>query len=526
MTMKKKQIHLLFSIVSFSLTLLLIFTLFGNFSPSDYRYFFSSDTLYLPSIYQDLFVDGYSLQGWELNPAPNVFPDMIVYFILMGIVNGNFLMASILYAILQYFAIFFLVYKIARFKFGHRETLQYLSLGNLFLCLFFSCYFEEYRLQLSFQLLSNSYHLGAFMNTLIAVYLILLYLFKNKKWVLPILFLLVFIAGFSDKLFIVQFIGLGLLVFSIAWIVLKRKLNRKLYWVTSISVVASTLSILVFTLIPREYISFGTPYSSNSSWEQKVLSIKNQFFHILEILVETWSGFFIVILLVLSFIILVYLNLTSRKEKGALFWISALLLVYLLGSFFIPALTGSYIGFDCIRYNINVYILGLISIPFLISYFPKLNRPLFFALPFILIFSVILLQHTSSLKAIKDFNQHYPETTETLDQLKSEYHLKNGVSEYWYAKFNTMFSRNELRIYSTHYSLRAYFHVTNSNWYFQNPDGSPAIFNYVIVENEITMPEVIKHFDTYQVVKRNGLTICITPDFIFNKESEIPQLLD
>lgn len=524
--MKKKQIHLLFSIVSFSLTLLLIFTLFGNFSPSDYRYFFSSDTLYLPSIYQDLFVDGYSLQGWELNPAPNVFPDMIVYFILMGVVNGNFLMASILYAILQYFAIFFLIYKIARFQFGHRETLQYLSLGNLFLCLFFGYYFEEYRLQLSFQLLSNSYHLGAFMNTLIAVHLILLYLIRNKRWIPPILFLLIFIAGFSDKLFIVQFVGLGLLAFSIAWITLRKKLNQKLYWITGISVVSSTLSVLIFKVIPRDYISFGTPYSSNSPWEQKVLSIKNQFSHIFEILLETWSGFFIVLFLTLSFGLLFYLCSKTRKEKGTLFWISAFLLIYLLGSFFIPAFTGSYIGFDCIRYNINVYILGLISLPFLFSYFPKINRPLSLSIPFMIAFVGIIVLHASSLKAITNFNQHYPETTETLDQLKSEYHLKNGVSEYWYAKFNTMFSRNGLRIYSTHYSLRAYFHVTNSNWYFQNPDGSPAIFNYVIVENEITMPEVIKHFDTYQVVKKNGLTICITPDFIFNKESEIPQLLE
>ena len=62
--------------------MLLLLVVFSSFNDSAYNFFFNSDTLYLPSVYKDLFIDGYGIKGWELNPSPNFFPDMSVYFLL------------------------------------------------------------------------------------------------------------------------------------------------------------------------------------------------------------------------------------------------------------------------------------------------------------------------------------------------------------------------------------------------------------------------------------------------------------
>ena len=51
------------------------------------------------------------------------------------------------------------------------------------------------------------------------------------------------------------------------------------------------------------------------------------------------------------------------------------------------------------------------------------------------------------------------------------------------------------------------------------------MFNFVIAENEITVEEVKKVFENVEVISKNGLTICLTPDFIFNKDSQLPVLV-
>ncbi|TGK39223.1 hypothetical protein EHQ12_00760 [Leptospira gomenensis] len=43
---------------------------------------FNADVLYPAVVYQDLIIDGNSLQGWSLTPSPFFFPDLFVYFCL------------------------------------------------------------------------------------------------------------------------------------------------------------------------------------------------------------------------------------------------------------------------------------------------------------------------------------------------------------------------------------------------------------------------------------------------------------
>jgi len=62
------------------LSVVLILLWFSSLGENQFLILFSSDALYLPSIYKDIFVDGNSMQGWTFNPAPNSVPDMLLFF--------------------------------------------------------------------------------------------------------------------------------------------------------------------------------------------------------------------------------------------------------------------------------------------------------------------------------------------------------------------------------------------------------------------------------------------------------------
>lgn len=86
-----------------------------------------SDLLYLVSLYKDLFVDRYSVLGWNLTPAPYFFPDMVMFFPLLWI------MPDIGYAFVLYSVLFLLLFLAIITKIA-----SYLNsnIFNCFLCIF------------------------------------------------------------------------------------------------------------------------------------------------------------------------------------------------------------------------------------------------------------------------------------------------------------------------------------------------------------------------------------------------------
>ena len=60
----------------------------------------NSDSLYLVTFYRDLFVDHYSILGWNLTPAPYFFPDMMLFSLMLflaGDVGFEFALYSIVF---------------------------------------------------------------------------------------------------------------------------------------------------------------------------------------------------------------------------------------------------------------------------------------------------------------------------------------------------------------------------------------------------------------------------------------------
>jgi hypothetical protein len=70
--------------------------------------FENSDALYMPALYQDLFVHRSGLSVWHLNGAPNFFPEMLLFFPLMAVLKSTSLTIMV-YGVVQMLLIMFLM---------------------------------------------------------------------------------------------------------------------------------------------------------------------------------------------------------------------------------------------------------------------------------------------------------------------------------------------------------------------------------------------------------------------------------
>ena len=71
----------------------------------DNRLFFNSDALSHPTIYKDIFEDGFDFDGWMFADSPSFFPDFLVY-ILIKLFSPNFKLATVFTAVLLFAFIF------------------------------------------------------------------------------------------------------------------------------------------------------------------------------------------------------------------------------------------------------------------------------------------------------------------------------------------------------------------------------------------------------------------------------------
>ncbi|MCE9599806.1 MAG: hypothetical protein K8S54_17740, partial [Spirochaetia bacterium] len=50
---------------------------------SGFYHYLSSDALYAPALFRDLFIESVPTRGWTLPPAPYFFPDLLIYFLVL-----------------------------------------------------------------------------------------------------------------------------------------------------------------------------------------------------------------------------------------------------------------------------------------------------------------------------------------------------------------------------------------------------------------------------------------------------------
>lgn len=495
---------------------LLILAVFAKISGNEVfmDVFFNSDTLYLPSIYNDLFRDGGAISDWELNPAPNFFPDMLVYFLLMAAFK-NFVLVSMLYSILQYLVVVWLFTLIFRLVFP-THSINYNLVINFLLSFFLleTLFFTE-SFHYSFVVLSNAYHMGSFILALSCFYLTLRYLFKPRGWQLVLLFLLQVLGALSDKLFIISF--------TLPLVACVMLLSESIGWVRArkfiaISVTALIVSELVFIgLVESKAMSICTP-----PLLKETNTIRPSLITFIE-LMTYYAGIFgfkqfILVLFVVSLALNVFLCLQQRSKPFSGFkFYQYFVLFFSVFVLVAPILSGNFLTGDQIRYNLYPFCLFPLNMSVFIAQLKSANQLKSFGKYVVITFTLTLLGigvAKLNFERLNDFKNYYPDTARQMDSIASTQKLGYGIASYWYAKKTTMFSKKGLVIYHVDGAISVYPHVANKSWYY-----SPRTFDFILLEglNDTTfVTQKLKPLN-FICYKKNFRLLRVSP-FMFRQE--------
>jgi len=446
--------------------------------------FFSSDCLYLPSLYRDFFQDGYSLDGWRLNQATNFFPDMLLFFILNALFGGNFILAAFSFSVVQYLFIIFMFYLIFKIIKPDLHTATFAPAIFLFASYLFLLFLDgEIRETLFIN--RNSFHNSAFTMGVLCIYLFLKYLdTKSRKLLVSILILSV-LCGASDKLFFINFTApVACVAFVLFFVNVERKTLTKFLFYLAIGTLLGIALWIYFknnsyfklTKPPGE-ISLDCISQSWKVFSEQLLKFLSRPSLRMVITYISLATYIAVIRYVLRNIIKLF---KKQRSVDAMFVFQLFVLFFTPIVLLTPVLAGSYLGPDMMRYNYFPYILLPFNAVILLGNW--LNRNKLVRLLINTTLSILLLGYLLIHFSVRDFSKgldhyfnFYPEKAMIVDSFFQDDNLKYGVTnEYWTAKQATMFSKKGVRLYCVKKWGEPWLHVSNKYWFIEHNKGKHA----------------------------------------------------
>lgn len=518
--MKSGLIYII-SLICFLLLFILVYFRMDNDVISGT--FLNTDTLYQPSIYIDIVEQGNGFSKWHLNPAPNFFPDTPLYFLLMWMTGGSAIWSTFLFSIIQLILIQLLVLGILNhFKPSHKYYFG--TVSNLFLASFALSSLISKDFLFTFYLLSNSYHLGSFVMTLIGFNLYFSIL-KNATFGKYIWLGLICFLGFpSDKLFLISFIFPLSLTALIRWneFILRRihlKIILSLFLGTIIG--SATIEILqlkglIFIEQPHSFLAFDNIIGSLNE-------LFRQYWNYLRILN------FVSLIFLLSFISLVlgvirilrlyFSGLKSQSFELGLIYLSIIFIIIA------PVLTGNYTGKDTIRYNYHAYVLLIIFLPLVKFDTFKISDK---SLKLIAQISMWVLISTLGFESFNvtfkpsNYFSYYPKIAEATDEFAKQTGNNCGTAPYWQAKTITLFSKQGVLVVPTFDHLVPYDHATTKDIFSRHPvDKTPPLLTFSIIDCPERRNTLENLFNTSELRTLNidGFEFIIHPAYTYERDT-------
>jgi hypothetical protein len=447
-------------------------------------FFFSSDTVGFASLYEDIFINGFKWSGWHISNAPQ-YVGMVLYF-LCRLVGGDVPAAHMLNAVLLPLLL------IAGMEYAACSVLPGVSLrhrslvvlsGALIVFLFahdmasvLIAYFWVCR------------HAEVVILSMLCTGLLVRSSAGRGVWTIAVLLACNCMAVISDPLFLAAFTAPGVLALLFMWAI--RILHGRRPIMLAIGIAASAFAgrLIGPWLAPRDTVGaflHVRPNEMQQAFRVLVSDIRQS------PPPELWISVAVALLLVVGSVVVFRFLLTRKQPGNATTRLVLYSVLTVFSSVAVVAslvLTGNTMHVGHMRYLLPVMTIPFLAIPLYVSaalrkWCPRFaGIPVYVALPVLLLLAVVCWQKMpEGIRSVVDF---YPPVTQCLDSHADEYGLSHGISDYWLAGYNMMFSRKGLRIYSVRNDLRPYPIVNNIDWYLGDPDakryGEPE-YNFVIV---------------------------------------------
>ncbi|SHI47108.1 hypothetical protein SAMN05444280_102189 [Tangfeifania diversioriginum] len=509
------------------LNLVFVLQIFGSLTEKELSVFFNSDALYLPSIYKDIFIDNSGFAGWHLNAAPNFFPEWPLYFTVRYI-TGDFKIAGVVYSLIYVLAVNVLTVSVIKYVFK-RIDYRHLILINIGFALFLHQYILMNVFYETAFLFFVGFHGGAYLMALLSLLLFLFYLRRGKVIHLVLLLIIVFLGVLSDRLLIMYYVVPSLLIL---FFIRNNEFRLRILFSSAASILAAFFGMILYNFIKNSEFIYIIGLGYKKFDLAKITPAFNNYLQTLTGMIEAGGvELIIVAVFIISIIAGTGLSLKaifcSKAKIGNLF-LEKVLLVFMTGYIVIVALTpvvhGTFLGQGHLRYNFSSFYIAM-SFFFVILFLLERKKPKISAFVSILTLALVVAatfsairneKNNDTIKGLISLSNYYPEEVKLIDEVAKEHDLQYGVGNYWYAKKTTMFSKEDVRIYTALEDLRAWLHVTNENWYFTNRKGkygNPR-FNFVLLNNLNPEGEFFdKLHEKSDTVQNGNIEILITPEF-------------
>jgi len=454
---------------------LFIYSLYQLLKTIDLELFFNSDILYLPTLYRDLFVDGYSIAGWRLTPAPYFFPDMGVFFTLMYI-TGNTALSFILFGAIQSTAL------VLAYAFIARTILKnHKNQAMIFMLIVGSI--------VNIMLMNN-------LGTEIFSYILMP----------TIIFALSFLGVVSDKIFIVLFILpiMGTMFFLYLLDVIPRKDTINLL----IAIIPPTIVGIASISYIRHFVTIpGTTSIKIGKFITSVWKLYGNMGYFITGNMRYYTINYILWLTITVMLINFYVKnirddnnfLENKPENLQLLFFTVFSAVMVLIVIFATLVKGYLCTLE-FRYMTAVFMIPMLGNAIYISYYfytsslsKKKKNLIMTALVTVSCVVTLWIKHDFSGKLSYDY---YPKQVRSLDYYCSENNLSFGLSGYWNAKLITVLSKKNVRLCQLGKKDLSILHwINNKEWYFnkgKNGKEKPK-FNFIVLSRFDKNSEIKKY---------------------------------
>jgi hypothetical protein len=405
---------------------------------------YSSEPCYIPFLYKDIVEYKSSFNEWTFQPAPSIFPEMICYFLLQSIFN-DFRISILLYLLLQLIAFIYGWGKLADLfcddddsKYKAKTIIVFLTAIAVFPILPSSCSF------ISSLFFSTTDHFALMMILPYNLFFVFQCFLKNNFSGFHIklfaLCVINFLMVLSDLLYFVEILVPILVILAIISIHTQKN-KRKIWNVILLFLTAAILGYIAFkAYIPsslfRSYIEFA-PF-------KKIKTLNLVLTKCLDVLNK--EGLCVIAIGVIAQVVFVIYTIKQKKTPSPLYYFTLFCLVS-----FLTTVLGCIIiaGNAGIRYLLVSLLGPFIWLIYLIL--PHLNKNKYEILLWLLLFSGIVFElYIYPLKPAalmeNTLKTPYPVWLQKLDVYCKNHNLKEGLADYWHARYIDIFSKEKLRM--------------------------------------------------------------------------------
>jgi hypothetical protein len=505
------------------------------YSLSSIYSFYDSDALFAIYFCKGTLKDG-CFKYWNVGSDTNLFPSILIFMVLTYFIK-SVLTIQLLFAFIQYL-IFIILLNILFFTIFPKISLYALSIVNFMLILFLICPLYIRNIIINTNLFLP-YHSGAFLNSILAIILMLKFINTNKNSYLIWFGMIVCLGYFSDSIFIIYFPVPFIMTMALFINSIKTNQIIKLICITIFSVFLGWFSYKTMVHFQLFYVS-PTP-DAPGNIKQSFSVAFNQFKSLIVVgglrsfvFGLTFISILFSIILSIYFSIKQIIILCTKlpSEWNSYRFYSIFYGILVVGAIAAPIYRGIYFYDWNIRYCIFPIFLGLANVGFFMGYYLHSKKNLLkssaiFAFALLFIFLSLIYNEYKPFSIFTKVNSYYPGIVKAVDDLSLKYPLKNGVGDHWDSKHLTVLSKNGVTVYTMFDNLYLWFHGNNKSLMFYKDCNmtDTAFFNFVVLRMTKDTTYICNFFgDKIKRVTIDGYKFYLVPDFYYERSTGAPTL--